>query len=264
MLQEIHSLPGTTFSNTRARGDYDSDGKAIMTLTEFERWLATYIVEVYHQRTHSSLGMSPVAKLKEGVFGSGTKPGAGLPPKIVDEARLRLDFMPFVERTVQDYGVVIDDIHYYHDVLRRWINATEPGKAKVRRKFMFRRDPRDISTIWFYDPELMTYYPIPYRDTSHPPISIWELNEAKGMVQGSGSDEDTERAIFKAYDRMRQIEEQAKGKTKAVRRAAQRRSLGLGVTTKHSPSPSVPPEPEAEPAVSSILPFDDMDDMSDD
>ncbi|MBL0283612.1 MAG: hypothetical protein IPQ01_06720 [Zoogloea sp.] len=84
------------------------------------------------------------------------------------------------------------------------------------------------------------------------------------MVQGSGSDEDTERAIFKAYDRMRQIEEQAKGKTKAVRRAAQRRSLGLGVTTKHSPSPSVPPEPEAEPAVSSILPFDDMDDMSDD
>lgn len=265
LLQEIHSLPGTTFSNTKARGDYDSDGNAVMTLNEFERWLATYIVEVYHQRAHSSLGMSPVSKLKEGVFGCSTKPGTGLPPKIVDETRLRLDFMPFVERTVQDYGVVIDDIHYYHDVLRHWINATEPGKAKVRRKFMFRRDPRDISTIWFYDPELMTYYPIPYRDTSHPPISIWELNEAKGMVQGAGSDEDTERAIFHAYDRMRQIEEEAKGKTKAVRRAAQRRSLGLGATTKQSSSPTTLPAHQAEaPVLPSILPFDDMDDMSDD
>jgi putative transposase len=84
------------------------------------------------------------------------------------------------------------------------------------------------------------------------------------MVQGSGSDEDTERAIFKAYDRMRQIEEEAKGKTKAVRRAAQRRSLGLGATTKQSPSPSAPPVPKAEPAVPNILPFDDMDDMSGD
>ena len=262
-LQEIHTLPGTTFSNTQARGDYDSDGQAVMTLCEFERWLATYIVEIYHCRDHSSLGVSPLDKLKEGIFGTAQKPGSGLPPKIVDENRLRLDLMPFVERTVQDYGVVIDDIHYYHDVLRRWINATEPGRGKVRRKFMFRRDPRDISTVWFYDPELMAYYPVPYRDTSHPPISIWELREAKGRVTSSGTNEDAERAIFQAYDRMRQIEEAAKGKTKAVRRAAQRRTLGIGqvgtrpaIGAEESMSPVAMPTPD-------IRPFDDMDDQGD-
>lgn len=262
-LQEIHSLPGTTFSNTQARGEYDSDGQAVMTLSEFERWLATYIVEVYHRREHSSLGMSPLDKLKEGIFGTAQSPGSGLPPKIVDENRLRLDLMPFVERTVQDYGVVIDDVHYYHDVLRRWINATEPGRAKIRRKFMFRRDPRDISTVWFYDPELMAYYPVPYRDTSHPPISIWELREAKGMVTTSGTNEDTERAIFTAYDRMRQIEEAAKGKTKAVRRAAQRRSLGIGqVGTRPAIAPEMPTKSANEP-IPDIRPFDDMDDQDD-
>ncbi len=30
-----------------------------------------------------------------------------------DEQRFRLDFLPFVERTVQPYGVSIDGIRYY-------------------------------------------------------------------------------------------------------------------------------------------------------
>jgi putative transposase len=51
-------------------------------------------VEVYHQRLHSSLKMSPVRKYEEGVFGNSDKPGTGLPARITDEDRLHLDFMP--------------------------------------------------------------------------------------------------------------------------------------------------------------------------
>ena len=57
--KEIHTLPGTTFSNPQQRGSYDSEGKAALTLSEFEAWLAVYVTQVYHQRKHSSLGMSP-------------------------------------------------------------------------------------------------------------------------------------------------------------------------------------------------------------
>jgi len=46
--QDIHALPGTTFSHPTARGTYDSDKTSALTLSEFERWLAIYIVEVYH------------------------------------------------------------------------------------------------------------------------------------------------------------------------------------------------------------------------
>lgn len=83
------------------------------------------------------------------------------------------------------------------------------------------------------------------------------------MVTNSGTNEDTERAIFMAYDRMRQIEEAAKGKTKAVRRAAQRRNIGLGqVGTR----PAVAQEVHAKQAIEplrDIQPFDDMDDQDD-
>lgn len=257
--KEIHTLPGTTFSNPQQRGAYDSEGKAVLTLSEFETWLVVYIAKVYHQRTHSMLGMSPLAKYREGVFGSEYRPGVGLPARIADEDRLRLDFTPFLERTIQDYGVVIDDVHYYHDVLRRWIGAKDPTSPKTKRKFVFRRDPRDISAIWFFDPELRTYYPIPYRDTSHPAISLWELREAERLVKQAGKAPD-ERALFDAYDRMRAIEEEAQVKTKAVRRAQQRRRDSLGAD-----KPSVAKAQAAEAgtiAPAAIEPFEELDPLT--
>jgi putative transposase len=261
LMKEIHTLDGTTFSNTGERGDYDSEKSATMTLSELETWLATYIVDVYHQRTHKSIGMAPIEKFREGIFGSDDQLGTGLPEKIADEDRVRLDFMPFEERTVQNYGVAIDEIHYYHDVLRRWIGEIDADNPKAKRKFMFRRDPRDISTIWFYDPEVMEYYPIPYRDTSHPPISLWEMREMNRQIQEAKKNVD-ERAIFEAYERMRAVETAAQGKTKAVRRAEQRRTSGL-VASKPAPHKASPVG--AQPVIQvlpDIKPFDELDDLS--
>ncbi|MDA1060554.1 MAG: Mu transposase C-terminal domain-containing protein, partial [bacterium] len=90
--------------------------------------------------------------------------------------KLNLDLMPYMERTIQEYGVLIDNIYYYADILRLWIHARDPNKPKQKRKFIFVRDPRDISVVYFLDPDLQKYYPVPYRNISHPPMSIWELN----------------------------------------------------------------------------------------
>lgn len=261
LMKEIHTLDGTTFSNTRERGDYDSEKSAAMTLSEFESWLATYIVDVYHQREHKSIGMAPIEKFREGILGSDDKPGTGLPEKIADEDRVRLNFMPFEERTIQNYGVAIDEIHYYHDVLRRWIGETDADNPKAKRKFMFRRDPRDISTIWFYDPEVMEYYPIPYRDTSHPPISLWEMREMKRQVEESKVKVD-ERTIFEAYERMRAVEAAAHGKTKAARRAEQRRKSGLGASKPAVKKVAPIETPPVVMTLPDIKPFDELDDLS--
>ncbi len=259
VLREIHTLPGTTFANPRERGEYDSDAKAALTLSEFEAWLTTYITKVYHLRAHDSLGMAPIEKYREGIFGNSQRPGIGLPPRIADADRLRLDFMPFELRTIQDYGVVIDEVHYYHDVLRRWIGAKDPAAQKYKRKFLFRRDPRDISTVWFHDPELHTHFAIPYRNTSHPAISVWELREAERIAKDAGKPID-ERTIFDAYEHMRAIEEAAKAKTRASRRAGQRRRHHATLEKVPSPQASAAPTP-ATPAAT-IEPFDELDDLS--
>ena len=132
---------------------------------------------------------------------------------ITDEHRLRLDFLPYEERTIQPYGVVMDEVYYYGDVLRPWINATDPDAPKYKRKFLFRRDPRDISVLWFYDPEVKDYYAIPYRNTSRPAISLWELRSANAQAKAEGKSDIDEQVIFEAYDRLREIEARAKSKT---------------------------------------------------
>ena len=221
--QEIHSLPGTTFSSAAERGEYDSEGQAVMTMAEFEKWIVTYITGVYHQREHGGLMTSPLQQYEKGILGTEEMPGRGLPRRIVDEDRLRLDLMPYFERTVQPYGVVLDEVHYYSDVLRRFVNAKDPDQPRTKRKFTFRRDPRDISTLYFYDPEVKDYFRIPYRDTAHSPMSIWEFREARRRLEKEGVKEINEALIFRSYEQMRVIEDQARHETKHVRRKNQQR-----------------------------------------
>lgn len=220
LAEEIHALDGTTFSRFDQRGEYDSEAKASFTIKELEQWLSHLIVDVYHNRFHETIQKSPLAKWKEGLLGDSENLGVGLPPRILNTRKVYLDFMPFEERTIQDYGVMLDNICYYSDILRRWINAidSKSGKLKAKRKFIFKRDPRDISTLFFLDPELKEYFPIPYRDTSKPSISIWEFRAARERVIQDGLatvDEDT---IFKAYRRMKEIEQKSGELTKKTKR----------------------------------------------
>jgi putative transposase len=215
LLRALHELPGATFSHPKQRGQYDSDASAVMTLGELERWLAEYIVCVYHEKLHGGITMTPMHRW---MIGDGSNVENSAEP--LDEERIRLDFMPFVERTVQPYGVLIDGIHYYHDVLRRFIGSSE---RKKKRSFIFRRDPRDVSTIYFWDPELYKYSPIAYRNTAHPPMSVWELREIRRKLIEAGRSNADEEAIFEAYTRLREREARSANETKRARQQRERR-----------------------------------------
>lgn len=262
LSKEIHELPGTTFSNPTERGEYDSEKNAAMTLSEFEKWLTIYIIDVYHKRIHSEIKTAPERKWEEGLFGGDNTPGRGLPPRTIDDQRLLLDFMPYEERTIQEYGVVIDEIHYYSDVLRRWINSSDINNPKIKRKFIFKRDPRNISKIYFFDPELNLYFPIPYRDISRPAISIWELREAQRFVKDRMASEVNESSIFVAYDKMSKIEKESLVKSKKARRSFQRRLDSINRKDYIIPNlnqTEVINNSSTDEDIPNITPFDDID-----
>lgn len=255
---DIHTLPGATFSNAAARGRYDAEHHAALTLAEFERWLTVYIVEVYHQRRHRELGTSPLQRYEAGIVGTAERPGRGLPQRLADEARLRLDLLPYEERTVQPYGIALDGITYYDNCLRGWVNATDPSDPRRKRKFIVRRDPRDISAVYFYDPELQQYFTIPYRHTVHPPISLWELRQARRRLQEEGQKTINEALIFAAYNRLRALEAQAVNDTRRARRTAQRRRRQAP-----SPRPARMQRVADYPAIRAedIQPFDEIEEL---
>jgi putative transposase len=226
---EVRKLPGATFSSPAERKGYDSEKASALTFSEFERYLVDFIVNVYHRRLHSELEMPPFRKWEIGLLGDGSDlaPVPGLPEIPLDPIRLKLDFMPFVMRTVQPYGIVIDDVFYYHEVLNRWINSIEPGEGSKKREFVVRRDPADISVVHFYDPEAQQYFAIPYRNPAHPAITLWELRDARRRVREEGKRHVDEDTIFAAAERMRSRVEESVAKTKAARRMKHRIAISV-------------------------------------
>ena len=215
--EKIHGLRGTKFSNIKQRGRYPSEKKAVYTLAELEDQIIRLINE-YHHEEHSALGTTPLKRYEEGIFhGFNGVPPKGLPARVSDEDRLRLNFTPCVYRSVQRYGIVIDGVQYYSDVLRPWINAPDPKNPKRKRRFLIRRDPRNISVVWFLDPDLDQYFPIPYRNLANPAISIWELREARRRLKEQRRDASDEQEIFRMVDEIHHHEEEALKKTRATR-----------------------------------------------
>lgn len=216
----VHDLPGTTFSNTKERSTYKSEKHASFTLAEFEKWMVTYIVNVYHKTVHSSIGMTPEEKYIEGIFGNDEIKGIGLPPRFNNERKVRLDFMPYTERTIQVSGVVIDHIHYYDEILRKYINVE--NKRQKQKKYSFRRNPKDISVIYFFDPDTNEYFEIPYRDARHPPMSIWEYRAAVKKWKEENPGPINQDHIFETYKKLEEIELKAIKSTKRLSKNSRR------------------------------------------
>ncbi|MFY9074073.1 Mu transposase C-terminal domain-containing protein [Malaciobacter mytili] len=218
----IHILYGSTFEKIDRNRDYDSAKEASMTLEEFEEWISILIVDTYHNKKHSQLGMTPLQKFEEGVFGTATQPAKGFAPRIENIDELKINFLPKEKRTVQRDGIQIDNITYYSEVLNSWIDSYEEIRGKkIKKKFTIRRD-RDISYIWFYDERVKTYYKIPYRNPSLPKISIWEYKAAVKHLKQNENRIYNESEVFAALERMRHLAENSKNKTKQQRKLIDR------------------------------------------
>lgn len=214
MMGKVHLLPGTTFSDVRAKGDLDPSKSAAMTLDEVESWLAHAITGVYHRDLHRSIGVTPLVAWQRGLEGNDDQPGRGNTTPVVDARKFLIDFLPMERRLVRRQGVFLHTITYWSDVLRTLIGERE--------KMVVRYDPRDLSRVYLWAPD-GRYYDLSYADLRRPPISLWEHRLALKRLREEGREQVDEDAIFATIDRMRGIAERAVVETKTMRRQRERR-----------------------------------------
>jgi putative transposase len=240
VMQWVHELPGTTFSNPAERGTYDADGTAALTLRELERWLTLAVVP-YHGNVHGTLHQTPTARWAEGIA------QCGPPPLATHATAFLVDFLPVLRRTLTRTGFVIHHVRYFADALKPWI-----ARRESLSRFLIRRDPRDISRIWVLEPEGQFYLEVPYRTMSRPAITLWEQRQALARLKERGREQVDEAAVFRMVERMRTIARDARQTTRKVRRDAERRRhLEDNPARGHSKSISLqPPEPERDQAPS--------------
>lgn len=114
MMGYCHLLPGTTFSNIKERGDYDSQKKAVMTLSEFIPWFTEQVVTQYHLRPHGGIGVTPLQKWNELVDASEIRM-----PR--DPAEYYVSFLPARKRELTRQGVRLHNAHYWHEDMAPWV-----------------------------------------------------------------------------------------------------------------------------------------------
>ena len=221
-MKKVHQLPGSTFSNIFERGSYDSNGNAIMTIDELEKWYLDFLINVYHKTEHTSLGMTPEEKFYQGLYGvEEDKSIPFLPVVPADTLKLRMALLPAINRTVQKNGITIDYITYFSERLRKYIIPSQYKKLKpeLENSVICRRDPRDISKIYVYDEDIKDYITIPYADIRKPKMNLSELRsaiaEARAKIKGR---ELESHDIFEAHERLHSYVAQAKQEKKSVRR----------------------------------------------
>lgn len=250
--KSIHELSGTTFQSVGAKAEYDAAGNAVLTLENFEKWLAHLILGEYHQQIHSGLkGKSaelksqyaeeprtPLQRFYEGLIGTDDFPGTGVLPISGNPEQLYLDFLPIVTRTIQTYGVRWECIDYYDPILEKWIGSKSKTNSKGGREFLFRYDPRNISKLYFWDPDLKMYFEIGYRNMSRPPISYWELKAIRRFIDNRGVTEVDEETIFRSREARRTLVHDETNLTRSAARERERERAHRRAGAKISAGPA--------------------------
>lgn len=211
MMKLVHTLPGTTFSNIKEKGDYHSEHKACLTLGELERWLIIAITKYYHLRLHSGISQTPLKLYESGLVAMEQR-GKKL-SYINNKKAFLIDFLPIIYRSLRRDGFMLDHITYYSNSLRPFVTHRDKYG-----KFLIRRDPRDLSRIYVYLEEEKSYLEIPYRSLSHPAISLFEHRLALKRLKTIGKEQVSENSLFKAIDEMRHIVKTAVSKTRSMRK----------------------------------------------
>lgn len=212
-MSYIHFLPGTTLSDVKLRGEYDSSKESCLTFSEFRLWFSRCIQQ-YHNEKHRILGMTPHEKWME-CFSEGGKLSH---PALVDDAKgFALDFMPEKRRVVSRDGVSLNSFKYWCPALSPYIC---PGKRRV-----VKYNPNALKVVWV-QVDGGRYIETPFADLTIPDLSISERKIAIGQLKEKSEYQGASRAqrqslVIRQSAKNRDLVAGAQKSTKRMRKAVE-------------------------------------------
>ncbi|WP_326912852.1 integrase [Rhizobium johnstonii] len=142
-LRFMDFFKGRTFSNILEKGNYDSQGYAVLNIDEFNRLFIRAIVDVYHNTPHSGLGFETPANAWYRL----SRNTAVMQP--IDEKSRRDIFGAELVRAVSDKGLAVAGIHYDHPDIQRARYEQQALPYSPAPRLQVRTSRLDISKISF-------------------------------------------------------------------------------------------------------------------
>lgn len=146
-----NKMDGTTFSSIGERGEYNSVAEARHTLKDLERYILSWIINIYNVDFHEGLGDTPLNVWTEGLK---------LVEPCLPASRDSLDLTLTKEylRKVNHEGVQLLRLKYNSaelGLLRRQLKSNSSVRVRV--------DPENIGSVWIYDDFSTSFFLVPCR-----------------------------------------------------------------------------------------------------
>jgi putative transposase len=245
----LHMLPGTTFSDPRQRGDYESLKQACISMEELDRILHIWVVDIYAHEYHRGLKGIP-AQRWEAMLEKGYYPRV---PASSQELNILLGAIE--HRTIQPYGIEWETMYYNSPDLR-------PVRLRMERmedrQVLFKYDPGDLGRIWVFDPFEKEYIEAPAKAQNYAcGLSLWKHRVIRRYALHKWSKVNIG-LLAEAQRLIQSIVQESTGKVARGRRriarwktGGQRAGAGESAQAAESNAPSV--ETVDEPVVAPVL-----------
>ncbi|MCO7226633.1 Mu transposase C-terminal domain-containing protein [Pleionea sp. CnH1-48] len=210
--QVCHRLPGTTFSNIKQRGDYNSEELAKLTLSKLKELVHEWIIDIYSQSTHRSTQRTPSNLWIEGL--SLVEP---LLPESIDHLNLILTTES--KRVLSHKGIELDGLLYNSSELN--LLRMRSNENKITR---IRFDKESISYIWVFDEINGDYIQVPCTNFEYTEgLTRRQHLDIRKDARARGAGECSKIELLKSKERFRKkIEELGKNKFIRERKKAAR------------------------------------------
>jgi putative transposase len=150
----IHRLDGTTFSNTKERGDYKADENACITIEKLLELIHHWIIDIYHQDIHSTINDTPANAWQ-------TSADELPPPNLAkSQEHLKPLLGGFDLKAISNSGVLVNSLKYNDPEILQTL-LRQPNAPK---RWQVRFNPSNLGAIEILDPVTLTYYAIPAVD----------------------------------------------------------------------------------------------------
>ncbi|MEO6675879.1 MAG: Mu transposase C-terminal domain-containing protein [Pseudomonas sp.] len=207
----IHNLPGTTFSNSKKKGDYKSEKHACFTLPQLEAGIVKWIVDGYHQTPHRGLDLRTPAQVW-----AADEPNrqVRLP---VDPDALECILARRATVKVHHYGIQIAGHGYHSPELAELILRLGHGE-KVSVRY---RD--EIGHVWVHDRFRNLFLMVPIKDKRLLGMSRELLKAAKEKLRELGKTNPSFEQLHKCH---RDLQTEIKG-ARQSQKMRERRAAAL-------------------------------------
>jgi putative transposase len=202
-----HRTPGTTFSNIFDKDEYDPEKHAIVTLKTLRTILRKWVVDYYHQRTHSSLQTSPAAKWAASISPEDIPVPAD--PEALDAIIGRPE-----SRVLTHAGLKVDGLRYGSTELNG-IRRTFGPKLTVDVSV----DESDLGSVVVIRPDQSGFIRVPCLEKAYAShLTRWQHTLCKRFAASNIPNEVGPLAWAKAKQEIAQIVEEDRATTKGRRR----------------------------------------------